>query len=244
MPLSTHKTSNPAFNKYFWEDKFQEKKLTVNGIVLKTVFCLIIIAGITVGIWKLYKLGYDVSWFNYGGVIGFIVISIVISYKKHWTPILVPLYSIAKGCFLGGISAFIKAKFPELPYQAIGATIVTFFVIFFLYQTRIIVVTKKLRSVIITASVSVFVIYIISLILGFFGIRTFIWGTSWLAIVFNIIVIIIASLTLLLDFDFIENQKNKAPKYMEWFAAWGLLVSIVWLYIEILRLMRKLSIRF
>ena len=130
MRLSTHKSSNPAFNDYFWDDSSQEKKLSVNGIIIKTVFCLLIIALITVGIWKLYEQGYDVSWFNYGGIIGFIIISIIISYRKYWSPFLVPLYSIAKGCFLGGFSAFIKAKFPELPYQAIGVTLVTFFVVF------------------------------------------------------------------------------------------------------------------
>jgi len=113
-----------------------------------------------------------------------------------------------------------------------------------LYQTRIIVVTKKLRSVIITAATSIFVVYIISWILGFFGIKVFIWGTSWPAIAFNILATIFASLSLLLDFDYIERHKNKSPKYKEWIATWGLLVTLVWLYMEVLRLMRKLAIKF
>ena len=131
-----------------------------------------------------------------------------------------------------------------MPYQAIGVTIVAFLVTLILYQTRIIVVTKKLKSVIITAVSTIFVVYIISFILGFFGIKSFIWGTSWVAIVFNVIAAIVASLSLLLDFDFIERHKNRAPKYKEWLATWGLLVTLVWLYVEILRLMRKLAIRF
>ena len=121
---------------------------------------------------------------------------------------------------------------------------ITFVVMLMLYQTRIIVVTKQLRSVIITAATSIFMIYIISWILGFFGIKVFIWGTSWPAIIFNILAAIFASLTFLLDFDFIERHKNKSPKYKEWLATWGLLVSLVWLYVEVLRLMKKLAIRF
>jgi uncharacterized YccA/Bax inhibitor family protein len=115
----------------------------------------------------------------------------------------------------------------------------------FLYQTRIIVVTKRLRTIVVTAAASIFVIYIVSWILSFFGIyNPFIWGTSWVAIGFNVIAAIVAAFTLLLDFSFIENQKNKAPKYKEWMATWGLLVSLIWLYVEILRFLQKLAIRF
>jgi uncharacterized YccA/Bax inhibitor family protein len=113
-----------------------------------------------------------------------------------------------------------------------------------LYQTRIIVVTKKLKAVIITAAASIFVVYIIALVLGFFGIKSFLWDTSWLAIVFNCIAAIVASFTLLLDFDYIEKHKNSAPKSKEWLATWGLLATLIWLYIETLRLMQKLAIRF
>jgi uncharacterized YccA/Bax inhibitor family protein len=203
-----------------------------------------VIGAITVYIWQLYSEGINVRWFTLGGMLGSIIISIVISVRQQWAHFLVPLYCIAKGCFLGGFSAYIRAKFPDLPYQAIGVTIITFFTVLILYQTRIIVVTKKLRSVIITAAASIFLVYIISWILSFFGIKSFLWGTSWVAIVFNIIAAIVASFTLLLDFDYIERYKNKAPKQKEWIATWGLLVSLVWLYVETLRLMNKLSVRF
>jgi uncharacterized YccA/Bax inhibitor family protein len=243
--LSDFKTSNPAFTNYFWDYKpTSTKKMSVLGILIKSFFCIAIIATITVYIWQLHSEGVDVTWFNLGGLIGSIIISLVISLRQQWAHFLVPLYCIAKGCFLGGFSAYIRAKFPELPYQAIGVTIVTFFTVLILYQTRIIVVTKKLRSVIITAAASIFIVYIISWILSFYGIKSFLWGTSWLAIVFNVIAAIVASFTLLLDFDYIERYKNKAPKQKEWIATWGLLVSLVWLYVETLRLMKKLSIRF
>ncbi|MCK0107839.1 Bax inhibitor-1/YccA family protein [Flavobacteriaceae bacterium S0825] len=243
--LSNYKTSNPAFSNYFWENSPDTSKtMSVRGIIVKSMVCILIISIITAFVWKLYDNGTNVRWFTIGGMLAAIVISIVISVRQHWANFLVPLYAVAKGCFLGGFSAFIKAKFPELPFQAIGVTIVTFFTILVLYQTRIIIVTKKLRSVIVTAAFSIMIVYLISFVLSLFGIKTFIWGTSWVAIVFNIIAAIVATFTLLLDFDYIEKHKNKADKYKEWIATWGLLVSLVWLYTEILRLMRTFAIKF
>ncbi|WP_397364602.1 Bax inhibitor-1/YccA family protein [Olleya sp. R77988] len=240
-----NKTSNPAFSNYFWNDrKGSYKKMTVTGILLKTLFCLLVITSIVVAIWKLYANGTNIKWFASGGMLAAIVISIVLSVRQHWAHVLVPLYAVAKGFFLGGLTAYAQARFPNLPYQAIGVTLVTFFVVLFLYQTRLIVVTKKVKSIIITVCTSIFVVYIISWILSFFGIKSFIWGTSWLAIGFNVFAAIFAALSLLLDFDYIERQKNRAPKYKEWMATWGLLVTIVWLYVEIVRLMKKFAIRF
>jgi uncharacterized YccA/Bax inhibitor family protein len=245
MRISNYKSSNPVFTDYFWGDnKKSDSKMTVSGIFIKSMACILVIAAITVYIWKLSENGMSVRWFTLGGMLSAIIISIVISVRKHWVPILVPLYTIAKGCFLGGFSSFAHTKFPELPYQAIGVTIVTFFVMLILYQTRIIVVTKKLRSVIITAAASIFVVYIISMILSFFGIKSYIWGTSWFAIIFNVVAAIVASFALLLDFDYIERYKNKVPKSKEWLATWGLLATLIWLYVEILRFMQKMAIRF
>ncbi|MEW4923837.1 Bax inhibitor-1/YccA family protein [Algibacter sp. 2305UL17-15] len=239
------KTSNPAFTDYFFsDDNKSSDNMTVTGIFIKSLASISIIIIISMGIWKLYSEGADIKWYSMGGMLAAIIISIVISVRQHWAPILVPLYAIAKGFFLGGVTAYAHAHFPNLPYQAISVTMITFFVMLILYQTRVIVVTKKLRSIIITAVTSIFVIYVVSWILGFFGIKVFIWGTSWPAIIFNMVAAIFASLSLLLDFDYIERHKNKAPKYKEWLATWGLLVTLVWLYAEILRLMRKLAIRF
>ena len=243
--MSLYKTSNPAFTNYFWEDGSDTtSKMKVRGILLKSLVSLLIIATITGYVWKLYSEGTNIGWYTTGGMLGAIVISIVISVRNHWAHFLVPLYAIAKGFFLGGISSYAHAKFPNLPYQAVGVTIITFFTMLLLYQSRIIVVTKRLRTVIVTATASIFVIYIVSWILSFFGIKSFLWGTSWVAIGFNVIAAIVASFTLLLDFSFIENHKNRAPKYKEWLATWGLLVSLVWLYVEILRFMQKMAIRF
>ena len=245
MSLRNFKTSNPVFNGYFWDDgRSSSKTMSVAGIFFKSMFGILVIAAITAYLWKLNEEGMPMRWFTLGGMLGSVVISIVISVRKHWAHILVPLYVIAKGCFLGGFSSYAHRNFPDLPYQAIGVTIITFFVMLLLYQFRIIVVTKKLRSVIITATVSIMVVYIISWILNFLGIKPYIWGTSWFAIAFNVLAAIVASFALLLDFDYIERYKNRAPKYKEWLATWGLLATLIWLYVEVLRLMQKLAIRF
>ena len=245
MSLRNFKTSNPVFNGYFWDDgKSSTKTMSVLGIFTKSMLGILVIAAITAYLWKLNEAGTPMRWFTLGGMLGAIVISVLISIRQHWAPILVPLYVVAKGIFLGGFSSYAHRNFPELPYQAIGMTIVTFFVMLLLYQLRIIVVTKKLRSVIITATVSIMVVYLISIVLSFFGIKSYIWGTSWLAIGFNVFAAIVASFALLLDFDYIERYKNKAPKQKEWIATWGLLATLIWLYVEVLRLMQKLAIRF
>ena len=245
MSLRNFKTSNPVFNGYFWDDgRSSSKTMSVAGIFFKSMLSILVIAAITAYLWKLNEEGMPMRWFTLGGMLGSVVISIIISVRKHWAHILVPLYVIAKGCFLGGFSSYAHRNFPDLPYQAIGVTIITFFVMLLLYQFRIIVVTKKLRSVIITATVSIMVVYIISWVLNFFGIKSYIWGTSWFAIAFNVLAAIVASFALLLDFDYIERYKNRAPKYKEWLATWGLLATLIWLYVEVLRLMQKLAIRF
>ena len=217
--------------------------MTVFGILIKSLVGILVIAAITIYIWKVSADGKSVRWFTLGGMLASIVISIVISVRTHWASFLVPLYVVAKGFFLGGFSAYAHNNYPELPYQAIGITVVTFFVMLILYQTKIIVVTKKLRSTIITAVISIMVAYLASWILGFFGIKTYIWGTSWFSIVFNCIAAVVASLALLLDFDYIERHKNKAPKQKEWLATWGLLATLIWLYVEALRLLQKFAIR-
>lgn len=245
MSLRNFKTSNPVFNSYFWDDRRSStKKMSVSGIFFKSIFGILIIAAITGYLWKLNEAGTPMKWFTLGGMLGAVVISILISVRQNWAHILVPLYMVAKGFFLGGFSAYAHRNFPELPFQAIGVTIVTFFVMLLLYQFRIVVVTKRLRSVVITATVSIMVVYLISWILSFFGMTTYIRGTSWFAIAFNVLAAIVASFALLLDFDYIERYKNRAPKYKEWIATWGLLATLIWLYFEVLRMMQKFAIRF
>jgi len=246
MSLLNQKTSNPAFSNGVWKDfKFSERKMTLNGIIIKTFFCLILVGVTTWYVWDLVHQGVDVKWHTSLGLLAAIALSIVTSYKHKWAKFTAPLYSLAKGFFLGGISAYAELKFEGMPMRAVGITIITFFVMLILYKAKIVIVTKQLRSIIISATITIMIVYIITWILNFFGIsNSLIHGTSWFAIGFNIIAACVASLALLLDFDFIELKINHAPKYMEWVATWGLLVTLIWLYVEVLRLMKKLAIRF
>ena len=246
MSLINHRTSNPAFSNGVWKGyTSSHRKMTLSGIILKTFFCLIILAISTWYVWDLVHQGVSVKWHTSLGLLAAIILSILTSYKHKWAVYTAPLYSLAKGFFLGGFSAYAELQFEGMPMRAVGVTIITFFIMLVTYKLNLVTVTHKFRSVIISASITIFVIYIISWILSFFGISaSLIYGISWFAIGFNIIAASVASLSLLLDFDYIERKVNRVPKYMEWVATWGLLVTLIWLYVEILRLMRKLAIRF
>ena len=240
-------TSNPAFTRYFWSNKSSSKtkKMSLSGIILKSFFGLILLALTASYTWKLYFKGVDVQWHLYGGMIAALIFSVFISYKNNWAKWLVPLYALAKGFFLGAISVFAHKKFPDLPFRAVAVTIVTFFVMLFLFKIKLVKVTKQFRSIIIAVSATIFVLYFINFILHLFNISfPFLWGTSWFAIGFNIIAAIVASLSLLLDFDYIERYVGRAPKQKEWIATWGFLITLIWLYVEVLRLMKKIMIRF
>jgi len=219
--------------------------MTMKGIFFKSFFSIILLGITTWYVWDLVNKGVDVKWYTSGGLLAAIFFSLLTSFKRTWAPITTPLYALAKGLFLGGISAYAEIRFPGMPMKAVSITILTFFVMLLLYQLRIIVVTKRFRSVIISAAITIMFIYIINWILTFFRLSLpFVWGTSWFAIGFNIVAAIIASFSLLLDFDFIDRKVGRAPKNYEWVATWGLLVTLVWLYIEVLRLIKKLAIRF
>ncbi|MEM6718494.1 MAG: Bax inhibitor-1/YccA family protein [Bacteroidota bacterium] len=247
MSLFGLKTSNPAFTSYFWNgtDKRRDTgKMTLRGVILKSVFCLMLVTLAAAVMWKLYFDGVDIKWYTSGGVIIALASSIIISVKREWTMPLTLIYAVAKGVFIGGFSVIIHNKFPYLPFQAVIITLATFLIMLFLYMAKIIVVTKKLISVIITATTVIFIVYVTAFILSFFGITiSFLWSSSWYAIAFNVVVAIFASLSLLLDFDFIDRYVGKAKKHYEWFATWGLLVTIIWLYVEVLRLLQKLAAR-
>ena len=247
MSVFDLRTSNPAFSGYFWNNnqKISNAKMSLSGVILKSILMLLLVAITAAYTWSIFFDGTNIKWYTSIGFFVAIVASLFISFMHYLAKYLLPIYALAKGFFLGGISAYAHKQFPGLPLQAIGVTILTFLVMFFLFQTKIIKVTKKFRAVVITASVSIFMIYIISWILSFFGIRVpFIWGTSWISIGFNIIAAIVASLSLLLDFDYIDRQVGKAAKEKEWLATWGFLITLIWLYVEVLRLLKKLAIRF
>ncbi len=195
--------------------------------------------------WKLFFSGIIIKWYTAIGMFVAIICSLFISFKHSTAKYLLPIYAIAKGFFLGGISAYAHKRFPNLPFQAIAVTITTFFVMLFLYKTKLIRVTKQFKAIIISAITTIFLFYFIGWILWFINIDvSFLWGTSWTAIGFNVVATIVASFSLMLDFYYIDKQVGRYPKEREWLATWGLLITLIWLYVEVLRLMKKLAIRF
>ena len=241
-----YKTSNPVFHSYFWKNQYSvSEKMTLGGIILKTVYTLFLVGLTTWYVWSLVKQGKSVTYYIYGGLLVALFFSVLTSYKKRWSPVTVPIYALAKGCFLGGISAYAEIRFEGMPMQAVKISIITFFVMLLLYKWQIIKVTHQFRSVIYSAIATIMTIYIIGFILRLFDIHLgIIYGTSWFSIGFTLIAASVAAFSLLLDFYYIDKKIGKVPKYMEWVATWGILVSLIWMYVEILRLMKKLAIKF
>ena len=179
-----------------------------------------------------------------GGIGGFIV-AIVGVFKKEWSPVTAPIYALLEGLVLGGVSALLEFKFHGIAIQAVALTFGTLIAMLLAYRSGLIKVTDKLRLGIVAATGGIAVFYLLQFILGFFGIHfASINGATPLGSGFSIVVVIVAALNLVLDFDLIENgARYGAPKYMEWYGAFALMITLVWLYFEILRLLAKIRSR-
>ncbi|WGH75031.1 Bax inhibitor-1/YccA family protein [Tenacibaculum tangerinum] len=247
MRVFALRTSNPAFNRYFWKQpkSYTKARMSVSGIILKAISMLCLVTVTAAYTWHLYFNGVATKWHTAIGMFVAIVCSLYISFKHNAAKYLLPIYALAKGFFLGGISAIAHQRFPNVPFQAIGVTLITFFVMFLLYRWKLIRVTRKFRAMVISATVSIFMFYFIGWVFWFLKIDIpYLWGTSWFAIGFNVVAAMVASFSLLLDFYYIDRQVGRYPKEREWLATWGLLITLVWLYVEVLRLLKKLAIRF
>ena len=176
------------------------------------------------------------------GGIGGLILALVTVFKREWAGFTAPAYAVCEGLALGGISAMFEMKFPGLVMQAVALTFGTLFCLLMAYKTRIIRVTEKFKLGVFVATAAIGLLYLVSFVLGFFHIQVpFMVGSSLISIGFSLFVVGIAALNLVLDFDFIEQGAEAgAPKYMEWFGAFGLMVTLVWLYIEMLQLLAKL----
>jgi uncharacterized YccA/Bax inhibitor family protein len=219
--------------------------MTVNGAMNKSFALLFMLLSTACITWWMTFNGYNPMIFTIGGaVIGFILV-LIASFKPHTSPYIAPGYALFEGLFIGGISAFFEAAYPGIVIQAVSCTFITFIVCFALYKYRIVKVTERFKSVIIAATLAIFTYYLLSWVLSFFINFTPVHqGNSLMSIGISVFVIIIAALNLFLDFDEIEKGAEKQmPKYMEWFSAMGLMITLVWLYVEFLRLLSKLSSR-
>lgn len=247
------KSSNPAFNAEFLQDNVIDipsgEVMTINGTINKTAISLALVVLAVAFTWNLAASGFAdmVQIFTTISFIIAFVLGLIIIFKRLSPAIkfMVPIYALAEGALLGNISFLFEKAFPGIVYTAIEATLLCLAIMLALYKFNIIKVTEKFRSVIILSTFTIFGIYLIDFILAFFGIRVpIINSTSTFGIVFSIAVVALASFNLLLDFDFIEQASQRFfPKHIEWYGAFGLLVTIVWLYLEILKLLAKLQRR-
>lgn len=239
------RSGNPALTSEVFSKSISSygETMTLQGTVNKTAFSLFLL--IAAGS---FTFSPDYSWLIWPGFIGGFIVAMITIFKKTWAPVTVPIYAVLEGLALGGISYMYKEAFyPGIVSQAILLTVSIFAALLFAYKTRIIKPTDNFKLGVFAATGGIFLVYIASLIMSFFGASMPIMdpsNASLLSIGFSLFVVVIASLNLVLDFDFIEEGAEKgAPKYMEWYGAFGLLVTLVWLYLEILRLLAKLNSR-
>jgi uncharacterized YccA/Bax inhibitor family protein len=242
------KSSNPALG----EKTFQRLapgytgvgQMTINGAINKTLVLLVLVTVPALWVWDMFaKSGVQaVSPWLYGGLIGGLVVAMVTIFKKEWSPYSAPVYAILEGLVIGGISAIAEAQFKGIVFQAVALTFGTLFSLLIAYRSGVIKVTEKFRLGVVAATGAIFLVYLVSIVIGFFGVSVpLIYSGGTIGILFSLFVVVIAALNLVLDFDFIEQGAAQgAPKYMEWYGAFGLMVTLIWLYIEFLRLLTKL----
>jgi len=242
-------TGNPTLNQNTFT-QFSAARgseaMTVGGTVQKTAILLGLVILSASYTWDLYftKSGASMSGWAMGGALGGFAIAMVTIFKKTWSPFTAPLYAICEGLFIGAISAIMEAQY-HIVIQAVLLTFGTLAALLGAYQTGLIRASEPFKRGVIAATGGIAIAYFISFILGFFHIQVpFINGSGALGIAFSVVVVIVAALNLVIDFDFIEQgAKVGAPKYMEWYASFSLLVTLVWLYLEILRLLAKINRR-
>src|SRR6267143_733841 len=246
------RTSNPALNAKTFE-RFGSppgvaagsEPMTIEGTVNRTAFLLLLLVATATWTWSQTAAGVPVGGYLLGGILGGFVMALVTIFKPVWAPVTAPIYALLEGLALGAISAYFQARFPGIVIQAVALTFGVLFALLLAYRSGLIPVTENFRLGIAAATGGIAIFYLVAIGLGFFGIRIpMLHEGSWLGIGFSVFVVIIAALNLVLDFDFIEKGAEQgAPKVMEWYAAFGLIVTLVWLYLEILRLLSKLRSR-
>jgi uncharacterized YccA/Bax inhibitor family protein len=242
------RTANPALK----EQKFTEVRaaagepaMTLQGTATKSLVLVLLTVFSASFTWNAVasgNVGILMPATLVGGIGGFIVALITV-FKPKVSPYTGPIYAALEGLLLGGVSAIYNARFNGLPAQAVALTFGVFIALLIVYRTGLIKATENFRLGVVAATGGIMIMYLISFVLGFFGVRmSFLHDSSPLSIGISLVIVVVAALNLVLDFDFIEKGvERRAPKYMEWYASFGLLVTLVWLYLEMLRLLSKLQ---
>jgi uncharacterized YccA/Bax inhibitor family protein len=230
-------TSFPAFA--------GDEVMTISGAVNKTSLSLIILCVAASYVWNLGPADPFFGIFTLAGIIGGLLVAMVTLFKQTWAPFTTPLYAGLEGLALGGISVVFESRYPGIVSQAVFLTFGTLGALLAAYRSGLIRATENFKLGVVAATGGIAVVYGFSFVLGIFGISIpLIHSSGTFGILFSVFVVVIASLNLVLDFDFIEQgAERRAPKYMEWYGAFGLLVTLVWLYLEILHLLAKLQSR-
>ncbi len=254
--INLTKSSNPALKENIFHKDFSysSEAMTINGTMNKTGLMLLIVMAAAIFTWNKFFAAIAVNpeggaaavmpWVIVGGI-GGLITAIVTAFRPQSSGISAPIYAIFEGLLLGGISAIFESMYTGIVMRAVALTLAVFLAMLFLYRSGIIKVTEKLKMGIFAATAGIAVIYLVSFIGGFFGMEfSFLHGNSNFSIGFSLLVVAIAAFNLVLDFSFIESAAEQgAPKYMEWYGAFGLMVTLIWLYLEILRLLSKLASR-
>ena len=244
----SYRTSNPALNSNTFKNVVKkdslhlESTMTIRGTVDKTALalCMVVISGY-------YSFSQaNLTLMALGGFIGLFLFFTLI-FKKSWAPFIVPLYSISQGFVVGGISYFYNSQYEGIVLQAVLLTILVLFSMLFAYRSKIIMPTENFKLAVFSAIMAILLLYVIGFFAGLFGTGLSILdprNSSLASIGFSVFVVVIGAFCLVIDFDFIEEGAERgAPKYMEWYGAFGLLVTLIWFYVEILRLIAKLRNR-
>jgi uncharacterized YccA/Bax inhibitor family protein len=250
--MALFKSGNPALNEKVFQNSVSVSgadAMTERGTLNKFFFLSLMVMASASFTWKAVNEGKDVTIWMIGGAIGGFIVALIIANKREWSSYLAPLYGLLEGVFIGGLSAVVNAAFaksyPGIVMQAVVLTFGAVIAMFLLYRFRIIKATEKFKAVVFTATAGIAIFYLLAMLLRLFHVDiAFLHEGSVMGIVFSLFVVVIASLNLILDFDMIEQGTAMgAPKYMEWYCAFGLMVTIVWLYVEILRLLTKIASR-
>ena len=222
-----------------------DQAMTIGGAVNKTALSLLILLIAANFVWNRGASDPLLWTFTLVGVIGGFLVAIATVFKQTWAPLTTPLYAGLEGLALGGISVVFEATYPGIVSQAVFLTFGTLGALLAAYRSGVIRATENFKLGVVAATGGIALLYGLSFILGFFGMSVpLIHSSGTFGILFSIFVVVIAALNLVLDFDFIEQgAERRAPKYMEWYGAFGLLVTLVWLYLEILHLLAKLQSR-
>ena len=253
------KTSNPALGKNTFNDFAQSQyggplvdasaRMTLNGAINKTGILLLCAVATAAWTWNSFVQTQDLSFAGPAimiGVFGGLIFALITAFKKEWSPVTAPIYALLEGLVLGGLSAVFNLRYPGIAMEAVGLTFGTLFVLLLAYKSGLIKVTQKFRLGVVAATGGIFLFYMAQMLLGLFHVSFFssVYGSGIVGIGFSLFVVAIAALNLVLDFDFVEQGvAYGAPKYMEWYAAFGIMVTLVWLYLEILILLSKLRSR-